>query len=106
MTRATLLALALPALLLAGCGATPVERRVAAEIPNKPVVAESRAEARRAPEVRDVWRQMNTINRSQQDRLTAMAIDAESNAFDACLRRRGVIRGGGVERVRPQGFWQ
>jgi hypothetical protein len=92
MTRATLLALALPALLLAGCGSTPEERRVAAEMPNNPVVAECRAEARRAPEVRDVWRQMNTINRSQQDRLTAMAID--------------VIRGGGVERVRPQGFWQ
>jgi hypothetical protein len=105
MRRATLPALALPALLLAGCGGTPEERRVAAEMPNNPVVAECRQEARRAPEVRDVWRQMSVTNRTQQDRLTAMATEAESNAFDACLRRRGVIRSGGVERVRPQSFW-
>jgi hypothetical protein len=104
MTRATLLALALPALLLAGCGRTPEERRVAAELPGDPVVAECREEARRSPAVRGVWREMNTLNRTQQDRLTAMAVEAESSAFDACLRRRGVIRGGGVERVRPQGF--
>ncbi|PWS38388.1 phosphoribosylamine--glycine ligase [Falsiroseomonas bella] len=105
MMRATLLALALPALLAAGCGSTPEERRVAAELPNDPVVAECRQEARRDPSVRNVWREMNPSNRTQEDRLTAMAVEAESNAFDACLRRRGVIRSGGVERVRPQGFY-
>ena len=73
-------------------------------MPNDPVVAECRQEARRDPSVRNAWRGMNAGNRTLEDRVTAAAVEAESNAFDACLRRRGVIRSGGVERVQSRGF--
>jgi hypothetical protein len=41
----------------------------------------------------------------QEDRVNALRTEAEARAFDQCLRQRGIRRGGGVERVRPPGFF-
>jgi hypothetical protein len=106
MTRASLIALALPALLIAGCsGGYNDNSWLSAEQRQNPAFDECRTEARNSPEIRAAWRQMNATNRTHEDRVNAEAILARDRALDDCLRRRGVIRGGGVERVRPEGWW-
>jgi hypothetical protein len=106
MRRAPLTALALPLLLLLGaCAKQESEWRLGADEPNTPAVQACRREAGIAPAVRDAWRQINDTNQTHQDRVNAEAIMARDAAFDACLRREGLRRGGGVERVRPQSFW-
>jgi hypothetical protein len=44
-------------------------------------------------------------NVAQQDRLSADRQDAVARAYQDCLRRRGLIRGGGVEPVRRPGMF-
>jgi hypothetical protein len=103
MTR--LIALLAPALLLLGACSRPVVPAAEAG-PDDAVAAECRVEARSSPEAREVWRRQVPANIAVQDRLQGERAVAEANAFDACMRRRGVRRGGGVERVRPQNsFW-
>lgn len=97
------LALALPALLLAACGA-PRTARPAPE-PERPEIAECRREARDSGAMRDLGRQLNPSNPANMDRLRAEAAEAERRAFNDCLRRRGVLRGGGVEPVRRPGMF-
>jgi hypothetical protein len=98
-----LIALALPALFLAACSRAPAP--VAATGGNDAVTAECRAEARNSPAVREAWRAQIPSNQTLEDRVRAEAAMAEANAFDDCLRRRGVRTGGGVERVRPSGWY-
>lgn len=87
-------------LLLGACASQP---RQPAE-PERPGVAECRAEARSAQPVRDLGRQANLSNPTQMDRLRQLQAEAESRAYSDCLRRRGLSRGGGVEPVRPPSF--
>jgi hypothetical protein len=90
-------------LLLAACARTPAAPPVAS-VPDTPEVAACRAEARNSPEVRNLARQVNMNNPTQEARVTALRAEAEGRAFNDCLRLRGLSRGGGVERVRPPGF--
>lgn len=91
------------ALLLAACGSAPRTAQAPAQ-PENPEVAACREEARASASVRDVARQANPNNVNQSDRLRQMQADAEARAVNDCLRRRGVIRGGGVEPVRRPGL--
>jgi|GEM_PF-1155266 len=100
--RPALIAPALAALLLAACGGTPARQ---AGPPEDPAVAECRAEASRGDEVRNAWRTANLTGPGEQERTRARIAEAEARALNDCLRRRGVIRGGGVERVRPPSFF-
>ena len=93
---------AMPLLLLASCARAPTPP--APSGPDSPEVAACRAEARNSPEVRNLGRQVNMNNPTQEARVTALRDEAEGRAFNDCLRRRGLSRGGGVERVRPPGI--
>jgi hypothetical protein len=93
----------LPALLLLGaCGSAAP--RPAAE-PENPQFAECRQEARGATSFADFARQANPSNPNQMDRIRAERAEAEQRAFRDCLRRRGLVRGGGVEPVRRPGMF-
>jgi hypothetical protein len=83
-------------LLLAACAARAPEPPRMAEGPDQ---AACRAEAAQASTPRDTWRRMNDQNATLMDQLRAEAAQAQEAAFRECLRRRGVRRGGGVERV-------
>jgi hypothetical protein len=89
-------------LALAACGgrsAAPVAQA------DGPVQAECREEARQAPASRDSYRRLVIGQWAQQERVEEEIRDAEGRAYADCLRRRGVLRGGGVEQVRrPSGF--
>jgi hypothetical protein len=98
MTKRLLLA---SLVLLAACSRAPSP----AAGPEDPALAACRAEARNSPEVREVMRAMNTGNATQRDRIEAQRAVTEGRVFDECLRQRGLRRGGGVERVQPQGFF-
>lgn len=77
------------ALMLAGCAAS-----------DTPEVASCRAEAERSPEVRELVAKSAgspTFLAENQDQLKA----ARQQAVLACLRARGAILPGGVERQRP-----
>ena len=94
--------LAAPALLLlAACGGGQSRPPATAE---SPVVTACRQEARNSVDVRALARQQNTYNPTQTDRLVQLAAEAEGRAFNDCLRRNGLVRGGGVEAVRPPSF--
>jgi hypothetical protein len=70
-----------------------------------PVQAECREEARQNPASRDLARRLVIGQWSQQEGIEAQRQEAENRAYADCLRRRGVLRGGGVEQVRrPAGF--
>lgn len=86
----------LPVLLLAACGARAPEAPRLAEGPDQ---AACRAEAAQAGTPRDTWRRMNEQNATLMDQLRGEAAQAQEAAYRDCLRRRGVLRGGGVERV-------
>ncbi|WP_270937733.1 phosphoribosylamine--glycine ligase [Falsiroseomonas oryzae] len=104
MTRRLPLALLLPALLLAACGSRgPAPRTAAAQ--EDPAVAECRTESRNSPEVRELFREENPANQTQHALVEQRRTEAERRAFRDCLRRRGVIHGGGVEQVRPALFF-
>lgn len=92
-------ALLLP--LLAACGGparTPAE-------PEPAGFAECRAEAQRSAEAVNLGRQWTPNNRTQDERLAAERSVVVQRAFDDCLRRRGLARGGGVEAIRRPGMF-
>lgn len=101
MRRSLLLA----ALLLGAC--TPAYRADEAAFrgPDDPARRECRAEAENAPEVVAFGRQARLDNIPAQDRLAAQRQDAVTRAYQDCLRRRGLMRGGGVEPVRRPGMF-
>lgn len=80
-------------LLLAGCAARPSTPAV----PDSPEVAACRVEARNDPQRRSLLQRRVTGNPVEIDR---MVEEAEQAAVAACLRQRGGIEEGGVERVR------
>jgi hypothetical protein len=87
----------MPVLLLAGCGGASRP----APAPETADMAACREEARAAAAVTsDLARRQNINNSSYTDRLRVEQSEAEARAYNDCLRRRGVLRGGGVERVR------
>jgi hypothetical protein len=103
MRRATLPALAL--LAVAGCGGREREPAPMAAASDLPGHAECRAEAREAPELRELSRSYNPNNIANQDRIARESAAIEASAFQDCLRRRGYSRGGGVEPVRRSGLF-
>jgi hypothetical protein len=95
----------LAALLLGACGS-----RAPAPLPGEPAIdpviaQECREEARRSSAAREAWRTQTPNNPFQTDIVNQRVSDAEGEVFADCLRRRGVTRGGGVERVRTPGFF-
>jgi hypothetical protein len=91
----------LGAVLLAGCGAAPAARPQAA--PEDPEVAACRAEARDNETVRALRARAVTMSAFARGQAEGELAAAEGRAFNDCLRRRGLSRGGGVERVLPRG---
>ncbi len=85
-------------LLLAGCGGR------AAPMAEAPAQAECRAEARQAPSVAAESRRVVIGLPSSEERFAQSRQEAENRAFTDCLRRRGLVRGGGVEPLRQPGF--
>lgn len=86
--------------LLAGCARGGPEP--APMITGDPaVMQECRVEARRSQTVRDAQRAAWGNNIYYTDIANRNIRDAEAAAEMDCLRRRGVVRGGGVEAVRP-----
>ncbi|WP_372616798.1 phosphoribosylamine--glycine ligase [Falsiroseomonas sp.] len=101
MRRPTLTWLALPALLLLGaCGGGGAATARAPAQPETPEVAACREEARASISSRDIARRQNFTDVNQMARIARMQEEAEQRAFRDCLRRRGVMRGGGVEPIR------
>ncbi len=97
MTRTLFL---LGSLLLAACSGSPAT-------PARPLTPEEtacRQEANDAQIAVDAHR-ANPTNLTYTDRLNAEAEAAREAAYRDCLARRGVRRGGGVERVRRQGLF-
>jgi hypothetical protein len=96
---------ALPAiaalLLLAACGGG---RGAAPEVASGPAQQECRAEASQAPAVQDSWNRVVIGLPSSEERVRQERRQAESRAYTDCLRRRGLVRGGGVEPLRQRGF--
>lgn len=88
-------------LLLSGCGGGRDRLPDAAE---GPVQQECRAEAGQAPAVQEEWRRMVIGNPASEERVRQAQRQAESRAYADCLRRRGLMRGGGVEPSRRLGF--
>jgi hypothetical protein len=88
---------------LAACG-PGAPRPAAPPEPESPEAAACRAEARGAPEVRAVVRQLNAENPQNLARVEDERRAAEIRAFRACMRRRGAALPGGVEPERRQGF--
>jgi hypothetical protein len=85
--------------LLSGCGGREPVPMASADL--SPGHAECRAEARQAPELRELARSYNATNIANQDRVARESAEIEARAFQDCLRRRGLAsRGGGVEPVR------
>jgi hypothetical protein len=89
---------ALLALLSACGGRGPDPMMAGAELP--PGHAECRAEARQAPELRELSRSYNPTNVANQQRLETQAAEIEARVFGGCLQRRGLASRGGVEPVR------
>lgn len=97
--------LVLAALLLGACTPSYRADEAAFRGPDDPAHRECRAEAENAPSVVDAGRRALIGNVAQQDRLSAERQDAVARAYQDCLRRRGLIRGGGVEPVRRPGMF-
>lgn len=88
-------------LLLGACGA----RQSAPAAPENPEIAACRAEARDIPLSRDIRARLMTTHPAGRAAIEAELAEAEQRAFNDCLRRRGIRRGGGVEPVRRQGLF-
>ncbi len=103
MSRSLLPCLAaagLAALLQAGCArqaSTPPDENTAQH-------QACRAEARAAPEVRALDRQVNPTVAQVGGRVELEKFMAERRAYHDCLRRAGLALPGGVEPVVPRGF--
>ena len=98
-------ALVLAALLLGACTPSYRADEAAFRGPNDAAHRECRAEAENDPSVVDNSRRVLIGNLTQQDRLAAERQDALARAYQDCLRRRGLLRGGGVEPVRRPGMF-
>lgn len=85
--------------LVAACGGTPEPPAP----PENPGVAGCRAEAQAAFSSRSFARQASPGNATNEVRLERERAEAERVAFNDCLRRRGLARGGGVEPLRRPG---
>jgi hypothetical protein len=88
---------------VAGCSSS--ERRAEAIFAEDPVAVECRAEAQQSPGVRAAMRQINPNNTRQTEFVYDQRREAEGQAFNDCMRRRGAARRGGVEFVRRPGFF-
>jgi hypothetical protein len=88
-------------LLLAACGSG---RTALPGTADGPAQAECRAEARQSPEVEAQWRRVVIGLPSSEEQVRREQGQAETRAFTDCLRRRGLVRGGGVEPLRQPGF--
>jgi hypothetical protein len=87
--------------LLAACGgAAPTPT-----VPDPPGFAECRAEAQRSGQAVNLGRQWLPNNPTHDERLAAQRDAVVQQAFNECLRRRGLVRGGGVEAVRRPGMF-
>ncbi|MGX9963565.1 phosphoribosylamine--glycine ligase [Roseomonas sp. F4] len=88
-------------LLLAGCGG-----RDPAPVPtaDNPAQVACREEARRSSGVAEESRRVVIGLPSSEERFLQARAEAENRAFMDCLRRRGLVRGGGVEPLRQPGF--
>ena len=98
-------ALVLAALLLGACTPTYRADEAAFRGPDDAAHRECRAEAENAPTVMEFGRRVLPGNVAQQERLSAERQDALARAYQDCLRRRGLVRGGGVEPVRRPGMF-
>ncbi len=87
-------ALLLPLLLAACAGAAP---RQAALSPEQEAC---RSEAESSTPAQEFGRRWNPANENLMAELRAERTRAVEAAYRDCLRRRGVVRGGGVERVQ------
>ncbi len=85
-------------LLLAACGGPRTAAAPAA--PENPEIAACREEARNQPIARDLRARLMTTHAAGRAEIEREQAEAESRAFNDCLRRRGVRRGGGVEALR------
>jgi hypothetical protein len=94
------LALALAALLAAGCARQPAQRTDE----NTPQHQACRTEARLSPAVRALDRQVNPLTAQVGGRIELEKFMAERRADHDCLRRAGLALPGGVEPVVPRGF--
>lgn len=92
-------ALLLP--LLAACGGPA---RAPAE-PEPAGYAECRAEAQQGASAVTLGRQWVPNSPNLDERLAAERDAAVQRGFNECLRRRGLVRGGGVEAVRRPGMF-
>lgn len=101
-TRASLV---LAALLLGACTGTDRAEEAAFRGPNEAGHRECRTEAESAPGVVEAGRRALIGNVAQQDRMAADRQEALGRAYQDCLRRRGLLRGGGVEPVRRPGIF-
>jgi hypothetical protein len=90
-------------LLLGACGSPRTASAPAA--PENPEIAACREEARNLPLSRDLRARLLTTHAAGRAEIEREQAEAESRAFNDCLRRRGVRRGGGVEAVRRQGLF-
>ena len=97
--------LVLAALLLGACTPSYRADEAAFRGPDDPAHRECRSEAENAPAAVDAGRRALIGNVPQQDRLAAERQDAVARAYQDCLRRRGLIRGGGVEPIRRPGMF-
>ncbi len=89
-------------LALAGCAAS--QQRMQTDVLGNrlsPEQEECRAEARRSPEVRATYREVNPTPNSVNDaRIREERRIAETTAWRRCLRERGLALPGGVEIIR------
>jgi hypothetical protein len=96
-------ALLLP--LLAACGA-PARAPTRAPAEAEPAgYAECRAEAQQGATAVNLGRQWVPNSPNLDERLAAERDAAVQRGFNECLRRRGLVRGGGVEAVRRPGMF-
>lgn len=93
-------ALAVTLALLGGCSLFRSEPQPVVE--ETPTERACRVEARRSPEVRELWAQANPSVTPNSERLAGERRLAENRAFNDCLRREGQAVPGGVEPQRPR----
>jgi len=93
-------ALVVTLVLLGGCSLFRSEPAPVVE--ETPGERACRIEARRSPEIRDLWAQSNPSVTQNSERLAGERRLAENRAFTECLRRTGQAVPGGVEAQRPR----
>ena len=87
-------------MLLAGCGGPPKPSFEAA-LPQSPITAECERGVYDDPVVKDLLLKSAGSEVFEHEHIEDMK-RAKQDATLSCLRRRGLVRSGGVERPRPQ----